>query len=374
MVAIVNGGKPTYVLHRKLRKSANLKRVLCASLAVFSLCMFWIYGQNAHAQTPKSHQYLGDVDGDDKADAITFDKSTGDWWIAKSSGITFDAPSRWISGFGVGSTNQFLADVNGDNRADAVAYTASVGNWDVAISCTSSFGCGGVSTWMRGHGVGSINQLVGDINGDNKSDAVVVLQNGSWHAATSNLAGNHFDTPGNWFSGGHGVGSTSQFVADVDGDSRADAIVYNNTSGEWWVSNSDAIHFATGPNKWKAGYGVGSDNQLMDDVNGDDRADAVTYFGCDGVVTVGGCQHPGNRGSWWVAPAGGGEFAIPMPWITVHGWNSQNQLLGDADGDSKADAFVFFSVPGNWHGALSSGTEFRPNPPLWISGYGIGTY
>ena len=70
-----------------------------------------------------ANQFIGDVNADGRADAVTF-ASSGSWQVALSNGTGFGTPTTWISGHGSGSSEQYLADVNGDGRQDAVVYFA----------------------------------------------------------------------------------------------------------------------------------------------------------------------------------------------------------------------------------------------------------
>ena len=79
--------------------------------------------------------------------------------------------ARWITGHGAGSSNQFLADVNGDGKADSIVYFAGDGSWYVALSNGSGFN--GYTRWITGHGAGSSNQFLADVNGDGKADSIV---------------------------------------------------------------------------------------------------------------------------------------------------------------------------------------------------------
>jgi hypothetical protein len=40
------------------------------------------------------------VSGDALGDMITFDVTTGDWWVSTSSGTGFWPPTRWATGHG----------------------------------------------------------------------------------------------------------------------------------------------------------------------------------------------------------------------------------------------------------------------------------
>lgn len=336
------------------------------------------------------HQFLADVNGDGKADSIiitTYSISSPngpyqghEWWVAISNGSKFGAPSRWAHNFGdsYGAVRFFVVDVTGDNKADAVTFDPESGDWYVMPSNGTVFGNGDPNysplRWVVGHGVGSTNQLLSDINGDGTADAIVFFgKTGEWWVGPSE--GNKFGIVGRWSVGqsfsGHGVGADNQFVADVNGGGKADAMVFFASTGQWWVAiNIGGAGFGI-PERWQSGHGSGSNNQFLRDVTGDGKADAVVFFS--------------QTGNWYVAPSagtsfdGGSPYFFPPLWMSGHGVGSNNQLLADVTGDSRADSAVFFSGnQGNWYIAPSFGSSFNNGspyffPPLWISGHGAGT-
>lgn len=296
--------------------------------------------------------------GSNKDDAIVFFQDTGTWFVAPSSGTSFSTPGAWIGGHGIGSNRQLAADVNvSGGLTDSVVYFAGAGSWYVSLSTGSTFLS--PSLWIQGHGIGSTNQFLQDVNQDGRADAVVFFpDNGLWYVALS--TGSGFGTPSLWTSG-HGVGSNDQLLADVTGDLRADAIVYFESTGQWFVAPSTGSSF--GPyTSWIAGHGVGSDRHLVADVNADLKQDSVVYFG--------------DTGSWFVALSTGSSFGAWSLWRSGHGIGSDNQMLSDASGDNRADAAVYFGQAGqgNWYVGLAppSGSGFGA-PSLWRAGYGIGS-
>jgi hypothetical protein len=113
-------------------------------------------------------QFLADVNADGKDDAVTFD-ATGAWRVGLSTGTGFAAPSTWVSGHGVGSSERFMADVNGDGRSDAIAYFAADGNgdgqpgdWYVALSSGTSFQQ--YTLWRANAGAGANARFVARIS------------------------------------------------------------------------------------------------------------------------------------------------------------------------------------------------------------------
>lgn len=247
-------------------------------------------------------------------------------WYAKTPTVNTD----WISGFGASSLNQFVGDVNGDGKDDAITYNSG-GVWNVALSNSNGFNA--PAQWTSNHGIGSDKQFLADVNGDGKKDAIVYFGNsGNWYIALSN--GSSFDTYTLWITG-HGVGSNNQLLGDVNGDGKADAVVYFGSTGTWYtaVSNGNGFNSYT---QWITGHGVGSDNQLLGEVNGDGKEDAVAYFS--------------SNGNWYAANSNGSNFENYYTLTTGHGSGSAFQNICDGNGDGYADAYVFFNADINADG------------------------
>ena len=351
-----------------IQVQASKQKVTGFALCLILITLILVFGYIGSAKAipaPKNHnQFVADVSGDGKGDAITFDPGTGDWWVAPISGAQFSTPSRWIQGFGKGTSRQFVSDVSGDNKADAVTFDKKTGDWWVAISNGTGFSA--YSRWMTGHGVGSDNQLLGDINGGGRADAVIMFGNGSWYGSIS--SGNTFETPGGWFLGGHGVGSDKQFLADVTGDGRAEPIVYSNKTSDWWVINSNGVIFTGGPNRWAQATGIGSMDQFVADVNGDGKSDII--------ISDRNPYHPTTpyAGFWEVGLSSSTLFNPPSIWNTgALGLNTHTIMFVNVVNDSSADFISFDLNAGNWNITPSTGTSLEPFYVLGISGFGIGT-
>lgn len=191
---------------------------------------------------------MGDMNGDDKQDAVYFNPSDGSWKVALSNDTTFISPVQWSIGNGVGSVDQFLADVNGDGKDDAVIYfhTGLPGYWYVGLS-NGVNGFGGFSPWITGFGNASSNQrMLGDVNGDGKADAIHYTKStGAWNVALS--SGTGFTLSGTWRTG-FGAGKEQGFVYDVDRDGKSDIVYYDG--GEWWTNYSTGTVFDTYNHRW----------------------------------------------------------------------------------------------------------------------------
>jgi hypothetical protein len=280
---------------------------------------------------------LGDVTGDGRADAVAVWAATGEWWVAPALGPAgdgdgrFGSLARWATGAGKGATRYLLGDVTGDGRADAVAFFDGSGEWWVAPALPTGSGFGAAALWKSGHGSGSTAQLLGDVTGDGRADAVVFFDGtGSWWVAPALPTGNGFGAYSLWKSG-HGSGSAAQLLGDVTGDGRADAVAFFGATGNWWVAPALSTGSGFGAySLWKTGHGAGSTAQLLGDATGDGRADALAAFA--------------GRGTVWIAPSSGTAFTAYALWRehlgTALSTDLVRLLLGDTDGDGKADAVV----------------------------------
>src|SRR5690606_31826479 len=133
-------------------------------------------------------------------------------------------------------SKQFLADVDGVGNDDAVIYfhTGLVGAWYVGIS-DGNGAIGGFSPWINEFGHAADGHLLADVSGDGKADAIVFEKStGNWSIAISNGTG--FVTQGIWKSG-FGMEAEECFAYDIDQDGKADIAYYVN--GNWWVTYAD---------------------------------------------------------------------------------------------------------------------------------------
>ena len=211
-------------------------------------------------------------------------------WYRENYAPPYD---EWVVGHGHNSTDQFVADVNGDNRGpDAIAYYHSTGCWHAALTNIQSDRLSPPQEWICGHGIDSARRLMGDVTGEGRADAVVFRDTvggqpaGRWDVATSQAS--RFAAPTQWNNDYHAFGSTDQFLADVNGDRKDDAVVFFAEDGCWSVALATPTGSYTGPataathfanwKQWICDYGIGSTTRMVGDVTGDPRADAVAFY------------------------------------------------------------------------------------------------
>ncbi len=277
---------------------------------------------------------LGDIDADGRADLVTI--GIGYVGVTRSQGRSFGNYETGLSGPFWGPYGTFLCDVDGDKKADLVAATSY--GVPVRRSVANKYGplggdlFGGYETWYGAGYYGTYGTFCSDIDGDGRAD-LVVLNGGSisvmrstgssfgpietaWPQGFNGAHGNLFgDVDGDgkadlvgladgYVAVLHGTGSTSQgllanysnwygqsyygthgtYLADVDGDGKADLVALNDDGV--WVIRSTGSSFAGPPIRWwsSAFYGT-RPSTFMGDIDGDGRADMVAPV--DGtIVTV----------------------------------------------------------------------------------------
>src|SRR6478752_1100907 len=96
-------------------------------------------------------------------------------WVERSLGTSFATPVRWSNGLYYGNVNNLLGDVTGDGRADAVAWNANDRVY-VLTSLGASFDLGAIFSDDIVPG-GSRASALGDVNGDGKADLIAWSDN-----------------------------------------------------------------------------------------------------------------------------------------------------------------------------------------------------
>ncbi|MBC7235052.1 MAG: VCBS repeat-containing protein [Chloroflexi bacterium] len=298
--------------------------------------------------TQNSHPRLfGDVNGDGRADAVLLHPEEG-FLVALSDGNGFQEPQSWGShkAFLQNDQNQFtraLADVDGDGLADAVLFHPK---YAIKVALSTGSGFAPPVNWGRYNAFSKPDQdrfprFLADVNGDGRADAVLFHPRNGIKVALS--TGSGFAPPVKW--GRYNVfckpslNAYPRTLADVNGDGLADAIVFFAGRGIK-VALSDGAKFQQ-PIWWNQASALTSSSQNVQpcfaaDVTGDGLADAVCIRRDLGVM---------------VGVSNGGEFDEPRPWSQdfIGGWADQQSAprdLADLDGDGRTDIAGFHPTQG----------------------------
>ncbi|WKU46637.1 FG-GAP-like repeat-containing protein [Streptomyces sp. VNUA116] len=340
--------------------------------------------------------YKADFNGDGKADiAVLYNygqQSDGSnrtgLWVYYSEGKSFSNPVKvWDNAdAGTGSWNWSRSkitagDFNGDGKADiGILYNGGEDEKGVnhtALWTLSSNGKGfdkPVRTWESvDSGSGSWNWnrskvTSGDFNGDGKTDVGVLYNGGEDEKGVNHTAlwtfgsnGKGFEKPVRaWESVDAGTGSwnwdrSKAFAGDFNGDGKADVgVLYDNGEDEkgvnhtaLWTFGSNGKGFEKPVRTWESvDAGTGSWNwnrskPVVGDFDGDGKADVAVLY------NQGQTEDGRNSTAVWKFTSTGSGFTKPVKlWDNgSDSWNSESSKLvaGDYDGDGKTDLGVLYN-------------------------------
>ena len=218
-------------------------------------------------------------------------------WNVTNGGI--GAFAGWAATSGV---QPLVGDFNGNGRDDValirlrsgwssmpVAFANGSGNWTI-----TNGGAGAFAGWAATSGV---QPLVGDFDGNGRDDVALVRLRSGWSSmpvAFANGSGNWNVTNRNVgpFAGWAATSGVQPLVGDFNGDGRTDValirssgnwitmpVAFANGNGFWRVINGGSCIFS----RWAATFGA---QPLTGDFNGDGRDDVALVRRIGGWSTV----------------------------------------------------------------------------------------
>ncbi|MDI1463142.1 DUF2961 domain-containing protein [Catellatospora sp. KI3] len=221
----------------------------------------------------------GDFNGDGRDDIATFTRgSTADVYVALSTGTAFGGGAKWHDWFAAGTETPAVGDVDGDGRDDIITFTlGSTGDVYVALSTGSSFGAG--VKWHDNFGYGTELPAVGDVDGDGRDDILTFTRGGGADVYASLSDGSRFVQDAWKWHDSIAPGTDLPGVGDADGDGRDDVITFTRGStADVYVYRSGGSGFANAV-KWHDGFAINAETPGVGDFNGDGRSDVATYTG-----------------------------------------------------------------------------------------------
>ncbi|WP_224245485.1 Ca2+-dependent phosphoinositide-specific phospholipase C [Hyalangium gracile] len=313
-------------------------------------------------------EWMVDVTGDGRADYIYNRDGTRELRVLPGTATGFGPERLWgvrEHGVGYGGRSEWLADVNGDSRADYVYNRDGTREVHVLLSTGTSFAS--EQTWgSRAHGVGydGRSEWLADVNGDGRADHVY-NRDGTRELRVRISTGAGFKTDSNWGERSHGVGYAggSEWLVDVSGDGRADYVYNRNDTREMRALVSTGSSFGTDRLWRERTHGVGYDGQSQwwVDVSGDGRADYV--YNRDGTPEL------------WAMTSTGQGFNPDSRWGTRKhgvGFDGRGEWLVDVDGDGKVDHLYNSDGTREYWMMRSTGSAFEGDMPWGVRNWGVG--
>jgi hypothetical protein len=288
------------------------------------------------ALTAADEVVTGDYDGDGRADlakvrwARLFPwPASGAITVARSTGTTF-ATSEWFGGRGLMPSGRVLpGDFDHDGRTDLALVTPSTGDVWVARSTGSAFTLADWGGWSM---PGTSWTLTGDFDGDGRADLATVagLSLFPLDLSVDVVVGRSTGTSFSaapWLQGWAAMPGDAFFAVDVDGDGRTDLIHVSALT-----PGAVELALSTGtsfapPQRWDTWWAPPSAGRVVGDFNGDHRADLLKV-------------DRGTPGGVFVGLSLGNMFDSDL-WADWHTTSDWTMRVGDFDGDGREDLAGF---------------------------------
>jgi RHS repeat-associated protein len=322
---------------------------------------------------------FGDFNGDGKTDVMWVD-GLGNVYILISTGsgfVAYPGSGRSSNGtpltqWGDGNPARYrIGDFNGDGKTD-VMWVDSLGNMYVLASTGSGFvaypgsGRSSSGTPFTQWGDGNPDRYrFGDFNGDGKTDVMWIDGVGNLNVTLS--TGSGFAPIGHtqW-----GDGTPARYqLGDFNGDGKTD-VMWVDSLGNVYVLISMGSGFVAYPGSGTSSNGTpftqwGDGNPtryLLGDFNGDGKADVMW------VDSLGNVYVLVSTGSGFVAYPGSGTSSNGTPFTPWGNGDPARYRIGEFTGDGKTDLMWIDGV-GNLNVDLSTGKGFRNiGSPQWGDG------
>ena len=185
----------------------------------------------------------GDANGDGRADLIDFARTEGKVYVALSNGHGFETPTVWHNFFAVSTYERpRVADLNGDGRVDIATFATdsptAFGDVYVSLSTGNRFGASDVSDkWHDFFAIRPTEEIrIGDLDGDGRDDFFTFLPPPFVQCYTALSLGTQMGPSVLWPEAVGESASDRIYLGDVNGDGKADIIIFAQGEGRVYVS------------------------------------------------------------------------------------------------------------------------------------------
>jgi hypothetical protein len=195
---------------------------------------------------------------------------------------------------------------------------------------------------------------LGDVNGDGRDDIIAFHHQASATVWVGLSNGSSFGAPQEWSTSFCQSFETCA-VGDVNGDGLVDLVAYQGPDHDVSVALSNGVNGFTAAQRWSNFFCLPNEVCRVADMNGDGKADLVTFtHATQAVPTV------------WVALSTGSSFLPTQQWSSFFCQANETCLVGDVNGDHRADTIALSPAAGNdriWV-SLSTGSGLTA-PTIW---------
>jgi hypothetical protein len=200
---------------------------------------------------------LGAVTGDGQADVIGIDPNDNGAIrivVWKSTGSSFQGGVEWGKDpYDYSAYQFFVGDVNADQRVDVIGINPNdSGSIRFVVWVSDDKRFSGGAEWGRDpYDYSAYRFLVGDVTGTGTADVVGINpdENGNIRFVVWTSSGAAFSGGVEWGKDPYNYSAYEFFIADVNGDGRADVVGYEPNQGRIVVWRSTGSGF-TGGGEW----------------------------------------------------------------------------------------------------------------------------
>jgi hypothetical protein len=220
--------------------------------------------------------------------------NAGTWALWNSTSNAAD-----IVGFGFANTTPVVGDWNGDNKTDVGVYNKGGNNFLIRNTSAAS------GYDIIGLGWTGVTPVIGDWSGDGRAEVGVYDNAGTW--ALWNSTSSSADIVG------FGWTNTTPVVGDWNGDGKTDVGIYNKGGNNFLIKTVSGFDII--------GLGWTGVTPVTGDWNGDGKDEVGVYD------NAGTCE-------LWNTTSSAAD-------IVGFGWTNTTPVVGDWNGDGKTDVGVY---------------------------------